>query len=367
MAGTRDASGLLMRICRLPAARALVALAAAILAALVLAPAALAIPTNDSFAAPFNVDLAAGEVTVDTTGAAEELNEPLTPSGPGVCNPGARNMVATTWYRLLGNGGTITIDTAGSNFNTVIGVYVKSPPALVDGSPCNDDVAIGNVTSALSFDSVAGGAYLIQVGGCNLCGTVPPANFVTGTLRMHVSATAPPPPPPVVITPPDTDADGIPDAKDACPTVKPTRDANNDGCQDKPIRILSDLKYDGRFIRRGGAVRGIALSRVRLTRVPTGAVVRVTCAGCRRAAGRGGTRAFRSFSFTAQKGGTQTMGRLNRILLLRGRQIVVVVTDPPDHLGRKVVVRMAGSRDRVTLSCLAVGSLTKRVACSTGS
>ena len=188
---------------------------------------------------------------------------------------------------------------------------------------------------------------------------------------MHVSQTdppppaTPPPPPPVVVTPPDSDGDGIQDTKDACPTVKPTRDANNDGCQDKPIRILSDLKYDGRFIRRGGAIGGIALSRVRLTRVPAGAVVRVRCAACRRAAAGGGSRAFRSFSFSARRGGTQTMGRLNQLLLLRGRQIVVVITSP-EHLGRKIIVRMA-SRDRVTLSCLAAGSTTARVACSTGS
>jgi hypothetical protein len=180
---------------------------------------------------------------------------------------------------------------------------------------------------------------------------------------MHVSQTAPPPPPPpVVIPPPDSDGDGIPDSRDACPKVKPTRDANNDGCQDKPIRILSDLKYEGSFIRRGGAVRGLTLSRVRLTRVPAGSVVRVSCGSCR----RGGGRALRNFSFTAKKTGTQTMGRLSRLQLVRGKQLVVVVTNP-DHLGRKVVVRIVGRHDRVKLSCLAVGSTSQRVACSTGS
>jgi hypothetical protein len=352
----------------------LAATAAALLSALVLAPSALAVPANDDQALAFPVDLTTGDpVTVNTVGATVELGEPLTASGTGVCNPGARQMTATTWYRIVGNGGVVSIDTAGSDFDTVISVYFAPTPSLDDGLPCNDDAAAGVVTSAVSFQSVAGRAYLVQVGGCD-CGA---AVVKEGNLTMHATAAAPPPPPtppappappappPIVIVPPDTDGDGIPDARDPCPTVKPTRDANNDGCQDKPIRILSDLKYDGSFIKRGGAIGGITLSRVRLTRVPAGARVSVSCAGCRRAVGGGGTRRFTSFTLTAKNTGTQTMGRLNRLQLLRGRRIVVVVTQP-EHLGRLVVVRMGARRDAVTLKCLAVGSSTKRVACSTG-
>ncbi len=343
------------------------AVAVAVLLALVGAPAALAAPSNDNAAAPFNVDLAGGAVSVDTTGATIEAGEPLTPAGPGVCNPNARKMVATTWYRVLGNGGTISINTMGSAVDTVVSVYFAPTPSLDDGLPCNDDASTAVRWSAVSFQSVAGRAYLIQVGGCD-CGAV----VKEGSVVMNVSATdpppppAPPPPPPVVIAPPDSDGDGIPDARDLCPAQRPTRDANNDGCQDKPIRILSDVKYDGRFIRRGGAIRGISLSRVRLTRVPAGARVRVRCATCRRAVGSRRTRGFRSFSFTARKAGTLTIGRLNRLLLTSGRQLVIVVT-APEHLGRKVAVRMAGPRDRVTLSCLAAGSTSRRVACSSGS
>jgi hypothetical protein len=362
--------------------RALGVLGATVLAALVLAPAALAAPTNDSFTAPYPVDTASGipvrccplqdGTPMTTFDATVEPGEPLTP-GNGFCMVGTTQitMVKTTWYRVIGNGGTMSIDTADSNFDTVLAAYFSPTPSLTDPLPCSDD-ANGTQQSALSFQTEAGRAYLIQVGGCNACaGSI----GSSGNLVMHLSATAPPPapappappaPPPVVIAPPDTDGDGIPNARDACPTIKPTRDANNDGCQDKPIRILSDLKYDGSFIRRGGAVRGIALSRVRLTRVPVGARVSVSCAGCRRAAGGGGTQRFTRFSFTAKKGGTQTMGRLNRLLLLRGRQVIVVVTSP-DHLGRRVVVKMGTRRDAVTLSCLAPGTTATRVACSTGS
>jgi hypothetical protein len=100
---------------------------------------------------------------------------------------------------------------------------------------------------------------------------------------------------------------------------------------------------------------------VRLTRVPAGASVRVTCSKCRR-----GGRAFRSFNVIARKTGTQTMGRLSRLRLTRGRQLTVIIT-APDHLGRKVAVTFVGRRDRVKLTCLAAGSRSKRVACSSGS
>ena len=167
-----------------------------LLVVLALAAPAFAAPSNDNQASPFNVDITTGDpVTLASTADATiEAGEFLTPAGAGVCNPGARKMEATTWYRILGNGGTVSIDTAGSNFDTVLAVY-GLPASLDDGLPCNDD-ATGQ-TSAVSFPSAAGRAYLVQVGGCSGCGTTS-----IGSLVMHVSATdpplppAPPPPPP---------------------------------------------------------------------------------------------------------------------------------------------------------------------------
>jgi hypothetical protein len=340
-----------------------VALAIAIVAALALAPwAVAAAPSNDSFASPFNVDLSGGEVSQSTVEATAEANEPLTEFGAGVC--GTRKMVATAWFRILGNGGTVSIDTFTSNFDTVMAVYPAPTPTLENAIACNDDAAGHGQQSAVSFLSVAGNAYLIQVGGCKACGT-----FDAGDLRMHVSATAPEAPPPVVpppaptptpttvvVAPPDTDADGIPDSKDLCPAVKPSLDANNDGCQDAPKHILSSL---------GFALRGTSMTSVELTLVPRGARVAVSCSRCvRRRAGR--TRAFKKYAFTAKKAGTQTMGGVNGLRLARGKRLVIVVTSRGMYGRRITVVGVPGRKQgyRRTRRCLAVGSTTRQVPCA---
>lgn len=343
--------------------RLIAATAAALLGVLVIAPAALAV-NNDNWESPFNAAVNSFPVTLSAELNAEatiQPNEPLTSAGAGTCSN--RRMVGTTWYRILGNGGTITVNTSGSNYDTVIAAYVAPTPMLNDGLPCNDDAATGVLTSAISFQSTAGAAYLIQVGGCDACGG---SSASTGSLVMNITATEPPPPPPpppVVVTPPpppDADRDGIPEnGADKCPGVRPTRDINRDGCQDKPQRILSDLKYEFRFLRSGGRIRGIQLARVQLTRAPKGARVRVTCSGCR-------TRRGRSYSFTTRKVGTQSMSPLNGLRLRRGARLTVVVT-APERLGRRIVVTMGSRRDVVKLSCLAVGSTRTRVPCSTGS
>lgn len=348
--------------------RALAVFAVACLAALAAAPPALAAPPlgNDNFQSPYNVDIAGGEV-FDLNGEAfTQTDEPLTPTGPGYCNSGGvqRDMRATVWYRILGNGGRISIDTFGSNFNTVIAAYAAQTALPGDPLSCNDDAG-GTLQSAISFNSVTGSAYLIQVGGCNGCG-----GFDAGEIRMHVSATGPPPPvvqPPVVLLPPDADGDGVPDARDKCPTVRPTRDRNNDGCQDKPQRIRADIGFDRTYLRRGGAIRGVALSSTHLVRVPKGATVRVTCtSSCLRRNARGRPGRFSRHTFKARRLGTQRVAPLNGLLLTRGKRVVVVVT-APDRLGARMVVTMGARKEVVKLSCLAVGSSTRRVSCATGS
>ena len=352
------------------------AVASVMLGALVLAPVAFAAPpTNDAWQQPFNAAVNSFPVTLavaDNSQATIQENEPLTSLGPGTC--GTRKMVGTTWYRILGNGGVISVNTTGSNYDTVIAAYVAPTPLLNDGLPCNDDAAAGVLTSAISFQSTAGAAYLIQVGGCDACGG---GSVSTGDLVMNITASEPPPPPPpppVVVTPPpppDADGDGIPDTgADKCLGSKPTRDINKDGCQDKPQRILANLDYNFSSYRQAGVIRGIALRKVTLSQVPKGARVRVTCRGCLKAAGRGRTARFRSFSFTAKRSGVQSMRKLNLVLIPRRVTLKVVVT-APERLGRRILVTpvKAGRKldPRESKACLAVGSPVKRVPCSTGS
>jgi hypothetical protein len=74
----------------------------------------------------------------------------------------------TAWWSIAGTGREMTADTAGSVIDTVIGIYVREGDALVQVA-CVDDVfdedGGGSFQAAVTWDSVAGQTYLIQVGG----------------------------------------------------------------------------------------------------------------------------------------------------------------------------------------------------------
>ncbi|MEO6207211.1 MAG: hypothetical protein ABIP77_04580 [Candidatus Limnocylindrales bacterium] len=103
-------------------------------------------------------------LTVQTRGAAEDAEVPITacPEGPG------DDFGRTLWYSIAGTGGTITIDTAGSNFDTLLAVYVRDDADLMEVA-CNDDVfgdPVGSTyQAAVTLETEVGTTYLIQVGG----------------------------------------------------------------------------------------------------------------------------------------------------------------------------------------------------------
>jgi hypothetical protein len=84
---------------------------------------------------------------------------------------GCPMMGKTAWWRITGNGQDITLSTAvtGTNFNTVLAVMQGTP---LSGSriACNDN-ASGDplLRSTVTFPSVNGRAYLVQVGGRDSC------------------------------------------------------------------------------------------------------------------------------------------------------------------------------------------------------
>ncbi len=68
------------------------------------------------------------------------------------------------WYSYTaGCTGTVTVDTVGSNFDTVLGTYASCGAAIGE---CNDD-ALGTYQSQVSFFAKAGDTTLIRVGGYN--------------------------------------------------------------------------------------------------------------------------------------------------------------------------------------------------------
>ena len=74
----------------------------------------------------------------------------------------------TVWYKVAGTGSPVTIDTAGSDYDTVVAVYTGSPGAFTTVG-CVDDQRfdpIGQNTQAwVTVPTVAGTTYWVQIGG----------------------------------------------------------------------------------------------------------------------------------------------------------------------------------------------------------
>lgn len=85
------------------------------------------------------------------------------------CPAGTRDAMGhTVWYTVTGTGHPITIDTGGSDFDTVAAVFEPVADGINEIA-CDDDVdfvPIGTSYQAVvTFDSVAGVDYLVEVGG----------------------------------------------------------------------------------------------------------------------------------------------------------------------------------------------------------
>ena len=74
----------------------------------------------------------------------------------------------TGWWSFIGTGGDVTVDTAGSDFDTVVGVYVQQDGEMVQVG-CVDDVfdeeGNGTLQAHLTIATEADVTYYLQVGG----------------------------------------------------------------------------------------------------------------------------------------------------------------------------------------------------------
>jgi len=135
-------------------------------------------PVNDAFAAATVLTGASGTLTGTTVNATKELGEPYHGFGSG----------ASVWYRFVASAtGTATIDTFGSNFDTLLAVYTGSAVNALTGLVSNDDTAPGT-QSRVQFAVVANTTYQVVVDGYLLA---------TGAVKLTwtLPAAAPPPPP----------------------------------------------------------------------------------------------------------------------------------------------------------------------------
>lgn len=117
-----------------------------------------AAPSNDPVAKAQRVTF--GQRMSGNVGATEQVGEPL-PCG---------DVGSTVWYWIDAPGGRMSIDTAGSRYDTVVAVY-RVPNGWSSGFgalselACNDDGFDIGLDSYVEFDTRRGDRILVQVGG----------------------------------------------------------------------------------------------------------------------------------------------------------------------------------------------------------
>ena len=110
---------------------------------------------NDNFADATVITTTPYSNTVDTSSATTETTDP-TPA----CGNGSRGK--SVWYRFTPpTSGTVTADTFGSNYDTILSVWTGSPGAF-SAEACNDDAG-ATLQSQVSFTATAGTAYFFMI------------------------------------------------------------------------------------------------------------------------------------------------------------------------------------------------------------
>lgn len=128
----------------------------------VLALTLVALPASTAYAQPGNDDVADATTvaalpftdSVDTTDATLEDGEPESSCAP---------VGATVWYAMtLSQNTSVTVDTAGSDYDTVLSVYQAASSDDFAEVACNDD-SVG-LQAMVSFAAAAGATYFVQAG-----------------------------------------------------------------------------------------------------------------------------------------------------------------------------------------------------------
>src|ERR1017187_1005458 len=117
-----------------------------------------AAPANDSFASAAVITGISGATFGSSMGATKEPGEPIHAGNAGG---------ASVWFRWVAPAnGTVTFNTEGSSFDTLLGVYIGTSVSALSPVAYNDDVQYpADLTSAVTFDAVSGTEYRIAVDG----------------------------------------------------------------------------------------------------------------------------------------------------------------------------------------------------------
>jgi len=125
-------------------------------------------PANDNFASAQVINGCSGSVSGNNLGATKEAGEPNHLSSTGDPTGGGSKSV---WYQWTApSSGSATITTAGSGFDTVLGVYTGTAVNALTVVGQNDDNPAdptNDKTSVVTFNATAGTIYRIAVDGYN--------------------------------------------------------------------------------------------------------------------------------------------------------------------------------------------------------
>lgn len=134
-------------------------------------------PANDNFA---------GGTVISGTGASlagTNVNATRESGEPNIAGDAGGKSVWYTWTARAS--GTVSVSTAGSSFDTLLGVYTGGSVSTTTLVAANDDASYSTLTSAVTFKAVAGTTYHIAVDGyggasgsiaLSLAEVTPPAN-----------------------------------------------------------------------------------------------------------------------------------------------------------------------------------------------
>ena len=116
-------------------------------------------PVNDSIGNATSVGPGTFTDRVNTRLATTAGDDPAVSCGA----PGDPRETRSVWYRVDSTtAGALSIDTSGSNYDTVVAVFTGSPGSLREVG-CNDDAAAPGGPSKLSIPTTAGTTYLVEV------------------------------------------------------------------------------------------------------------------------------------------------------------------------------------------------------------
>ncbi|PYU10442.1 MAG: hypothetical protein DMG29_17485, partial [Acidobacteria bacterium] len=117
-------------------------------------------PANDNFTNATALTSGSFSSTVDSFGATIEGTDPVPTCAPGSANP----PIKTVWYRFIAGGnGSVTADTIGSSYDTILTVWTGSPGNFTNVA-CNDDIDLGfNIQSRVIFNVTSGTTYFLMV------------------------------------------------------------------------------------------------------------------------------------------------------------------------------------------------------------